>query len=203
MQDDQRLGVLGTAILFFVLVSLGPLLYLHNTWLAEIEDQSRVQDHLGQAREDFAKAHLWFEELLTGDPNIRPEKVWGLFASARGSLKAFRSDQIELDPLVLEFVSSDGAKIDGLVNELLEKATALENLARTRSGNPSLSSAGTVIDEEFDVLFTETLAASFGVERAVREFSLERMADRREIHWLTLGLWGAGALGTGLSLIHI
>ena len=46
MQDDQRLGVLGTAILFFVLVSLGPLLYLHNTWLAEIEDQSLSLIHI-------------------------------------------------------------------------------------------------------------------------------------------------------------
>jgi len=201
MQDEQRLGVLATAILFFVLVSLGPLLYLHNSWLTEIEDQSRVQDHLGQAREDLAKAHLWFEELLTGDPNIKPEKVWDLYASGRASLQSFRTDQIEIDASVLEFVSSSGQKVDNLVNELLEKAVALENLARTRSGNPSLSSAGTVIDEEFDVLFTETLAASFNVERAVREFSHQKMADRREIHWVTLVLWGAGALGTGFGLI--
>ena len=201
MQDEQRLGVLATAILFFVLVSLGPLLYLHNTWLTEIEEQSRVQDHLGQAREDLAKAHLWFEELLTGDPNIKPEKGWDLFASGRASLQSFRTDQIEIDASVLEFVSSSGRKVDNLVSDLLGKAVALENLARTRSGNPSLSSAGTVIDEEFDVLFTETLAASFDVERAVREFSHQKMADRRDIHWITLVLWGAGALGTGFGLI--
>ena len=203
MQDEQRLGILATAILFFVLVSLGPLLYLHNRWLTEIEDQSRVQDHLGQAREDFAQGHLWFEELLTGDPNIKPEKVWDLFASARGSLRSFRTDQIEINASVLDFVSSSGPKVDELVTELQEKAVELENLARTRSGNPSLSSAGTVIDEEFDVIFTETLAASFEVERAVREYSLQRMAARRDIHWVTLGLWGAGALGTGFGLILI
>jgi len=201
MRDDHRVGIVAAAVLFFVLISLGPLLYLHNTWLDEIEDQSRVQDHLGQAREDFSKGHLWFEELLTGDPNIDPEKVWDLFESARNSLDHFRSEQLEVDPTLLVFISASGLPVDELLDRLIGQADELEILARTRSGNPSLSSAGTVIDEEFDVIFEETLDTSFEIERAVRVFSSQRMAARREIHWLTLVLWGAGAVGTGLGLL--
>ena len=171
MRDEKRVQPFATAILFFVLISLGPLLYLHNSWLDEIEEQSRVQEHLGAVRENLAEAHLWFEELLTGDPNIRPEQVWGLFESAKIQLTRFETEQQRVDKELLDFVPSRGISVWALLEKLSERVKALENLARTREGSLTDSSAGTAIDEKFDVIFTETLAASFEVERAVREFS--------------------------------
>ncbi len=203
MRDETRVQSFATAILFFVLISLGPLLYLHNSWLGEIEDQSRVQEHLGAVRENLAEAHLWFEELLTGDPNIRPEQVWGLFESAKTSLTRFETEQQQVDKQLLDFVPSRGISVWALLEKLSERVLALETLARTREGSSTDSSAGTAIDEKFDVIFTETLAASFEVEKAVREFSSMRMDARREIHWLTLVLWGTGAAGTGVGLAII
>ena len=203
MFDEQRLNLLATTVVFFVLISLGPLLYLHDSWLQEIDDQSRVQDHLGNAREDLAQAHLWFEELLTGDPNVDPQQVWDLFASARASLERFQREQRAVDKRLLVFVSSSGKSTDELVATLARRATDLETLARDRLGSSTDSSAGTAIDEEFDVIFRETLAASFDVERAVREFGSERMGSRSEIHSLTLLLWVAGSAGTGIGLLFL
>ena len=203
MRDEERVQPFATAILFFVLISLGPLLFLHNSWLHEIEEQSRVQDHLGQVRENLAEAHLWFEEFLTGDPNIKPEQVWGLFERAKTSLERFKAEQYEVDRELLDFVPLRGVPVQILLERLSERAETLETLARTRSGSLTDSSAGTAIDEEFDVIFTETLAASFEVEKAVREFSSMRMYARREIHWLTLVLWGLGAAGTGVGLVLV
>jgi len=200
MRDEERVQPFATALLFFVLISLGPLLFLHNIWLDEIDEQSRVQDHLGQVRENLAEAHLWFEEFLTGDPNIKPEQVWGLFARAKDSLDRFEAEQYEVDRELLDFVPSSGVPVQVLLERLSERAETLETLARTRSGSLTDSSAGTAIDEEFDVIFTETLAASFEVEKSLREFSSMRMSARREIHWLTLVLWGLGAAGTGVGL---
>lgn len=203
MRDEVRVQTFATAILFFVLISLGPLLFLHHSWLDEIEEQSQVRSHLGTVRENLAEAHLWFEELLTGDPNIRPEQVWGLFEEAKAALVRFKVEQYEVDKELLDFVPSRGISVHLLLDRLSERATALETLARTREGSKTDSSAGTAIDEEFDVIFTETLAASFEVEKAVQEFSSRRMFARREIHWLTLVLWGAGAAGTGVGLVVV
>jgi signal transduction histidine kinase/ActR/RegA family two-component response regulator len=203
MRDDERVQPLATVLLFFVLISLGPLLYLHHAWLDEVEAQSRVQTHLGQVRENLAEAHLWFEELLTGDPNIKPAQVWELFASAEAALSKFKAEQYELDKQLLSFVPSSGTPVPDLIERLSERSTTLESLARTRHQSLSDSSAGTAIDEQFDVIFTETLAASFEIERAVREFSTMRMSGRREIHWVTLVLWGTGAAGTGLGLFFV
>jgi signal transduction histidine kinase/ActR/RegA family two-component response regulator len=203
MRDDERVQPLATVLLFFVLISLGPLLYLHHAWLDEVEAQSRVQTHLGQVRENLAEAHLWFEELLTGDPNIKPAQVWELFASAEAALSKFKAEQYELDKQLLSFVPSSGTPVPVLIERLSERSATLESLARTRHQSLSDSSAGTAIDEQFDVIFTETLAASFEIERAVREFSTMRMSGRREIHWVTLVLWGTGAAGTGLGLFFV
>ena len=203
MFDEQRLNLLATTVVFFVLISLGPLLYLHDSWLQEIDDQSKVQDHLGEAREDLAQAHLWFEELLTGDPNVDPQQVWDLFASARSSLERFQREQKVVDERLLGFVSSEGKTTDELLATLAQRATDLETLARARLRSSTDSSAGTAIDEEFDVIFRETLAASFDVERAVREFGSKRMGSRSEIHSLTLLLWVAGSAGTGIGLLFL
>lgn len=203
MFDEQRLNLLATTVVFFILISLGPLLYLHNTWLEQIEDQSWVQDHLGNAREDLAQAHLWFEELLTGDPNVDPQQVWDLFGSARSSLEQFHQEQRVVDAQLLEFFSSSGKPVHELLATLSRHAIDLEVLARDRLGSSTDSSAGTAIDEEFDTIFRNTLAASFDVERAVREFGSERMAARLEIHQLTLLLWAAGSAGTGVGLIFL
>jgi signal transduction histidine kinase len=203
MRDDERVQPFATVLLFFVLISLGPLLYLHHSWLDEVEAQSRVQTHLGHVRENLAEAHLWFEELLTGDPNIKPAQVWELFARAQTALSNFKAEQYELDKQFLSFVPSSGTPVPVLIERLSERSTTLEDLARTRHQSLADSSAGTAIDEQFDVIFTETLAASFEIERAVREFSTMRMSGRREIHWITLLLWGTGAAGTGLGLVLV
>ena len=203
MHDDERVQPFATALLFFVLISLGPLLYLHNTWLDEIEDQSRVQAHLGEVRQNLAEAHLWHEELLTGDPNIKPAQVWELFARAETALTEFQEEQYALDKELLIFAPASGTPVPALIERLSERSGTLEKLARTRHQSLSDSSAGTAIDEQFDLIFAETLAASFEIERAVREFSAMRMGHRREIHWLTLMLWGAGAAGTGLGLLFV
>jgi signal transduction histidine kinase/CheY-like chemotaxis protein len=203
MFGEQRLNLVATMIVFFILTSLGPLLYLHNTWLEQIEDQSRVQDHLGNAREDLAQAHLWFEELLTGDPNVDPQLIWDLFGSARSALEHFQQEQQVVDARLLEFISSSGKPVHELLGKLSRHAIDLEVLARDRLGSSTDSSAGTAIDEEFDTIFRNTLAASFDVERAVREFGSERMAARLEIHQLTLLLWAAGSAGTGIGLIFL
>ena len=199
MHDHERVQPFATVLLFFVLISLGPLLYLHHSWLDQVEAQSRVQTNLGYVRESLAEAHLWFEELLTGDPNIKPEQVWELFARAETALNKFKSEQYALDKQLLSFVPSSGTPVSALIERLAERSATLEELARTRHQSLSDSSAGTAIDEEFDIIFTETLAASFKIEKAVLEFSTMRMSGRREIHWITLLLWGAGATGTGVD----
>jgi len=69
-------------VVVVAIASLGPLLYLHQQWLVEGANYSQLITRLSTVREGVAEAHLWAEELITGDTTQDIAEVRERFSDA-------------------------------------------------------------------------------------------------------------------------
>lgn len=115
---------------------------------------------------DSTLAHLWFEELLSGDSNESMEEVWRLLDSAHFYLDAMthgaadaQGPIVPLDDPQLQRRILD---VDIALSEF--RAITAERLAVRESAVP-----GTAIDQQYDEVFEELLALANDVELRLQD----------------------------------
>ena len=193
--------------LYFLLVilalgSLGPLLYLHQAWLEESRSFAEVTAHLSMIREETAEAHLWAEELITGDTTEDVAEVTRHFVVARDETAKFASDLVAKIPeLQNQFV--EGHSITEHARLLKEDLVVLELKANSRLADRAVSGAGSASDISFDAIYRRALDRTRMLEQNIRHEQSLVVQEHLRDHRITLIVWAGTLLGTLLFMLFI
>ena len=187
-------------VVVVAIASLGPLLYLHQQWLVEGAGYSQLVTRLSIVREGVAEAHLWAEELITGDTTEDIAEVRERFSDAHLAAAEF----LEFLPEKGGGVSSrvvDGTPLSIHAEILAAEIVSLEASADARLAARADSFAGSESDISFDSIYKRVLDKTRLIESTVVDHQ-QRATDRNlRNHRLTLLIWAATLAGTALTLL--
>ena len=187
-------------VVVVAIASLGPLLYLHQQWLVEGANYSQLITRLSTVREGVAEAHLWAEELITGDTTQDIAEVRERFSDAHIAAAEFLEFLPEKGGGVMSKVV-DGTPLKEHVELLALEIVSLEEAADSRLAARAVSVAGSASDITFDSIYKRVLEKTRLIERTVVDHQ-QRATDRNlRNHWLTLLVWAATLAGTALTLL--
>lgn len=182
------------------IASLGPLLYLHQQWLVEGAGYSQLITRLSTVREGVAEAHLWAEELITGDDTQDISEVRERFSDAHIAAAEF----LEYLPEKGGGVSSkvvDGIPLSIHVELLAKEIVSLEEAAESRLAAKIDSFAGSESDISFDSIYKRVLDKTRLIESTVVDHQQRATERNLRNHRLTLLIWAATLAGTALTLL--
>jgi PAS domain S-box-containing protein len=115
---------------------------------------------------EITQFHLWFEELIQGDPNIDREAVWRHLQEARRYANMMLEGGANLEGAVPRL---DEPLLRSAIRSTLSRMAALEQVAERRLERSRLNTAGSSADQEFDKIFTKVLDAADRVETILKE----------------------------------
>ncbi|MBT5738726.1 MAG: response regulator [Planctomycetes bacterium] len=179
---------LGIVFVLLAIASLGPLLYFHQQWLIEGRDFAEITAKLSSIRENVAEAHLWTEELITGDDTQEISEVTSRFADAHDAALEFETLLPEKGGGVVDSIVF-GVSILESTSLLRATLNDLEKSANDRLGARSISAAGTESDISFDSIYKKVLESTRLIERTVRTQQEESSLRNFRNHQLTLVVW--------------
>jgi len=125
-----------------------------------------LDDAAMEIKQEATTAHLWFEEILSGDSNMEMDAVWEHINKAAWFAEAILRGGIspagEIYPL-------KDPELRGQVEEIQVKIAFLKTLVAERYLNASNSGPGTDIDRQFDTVFADLVNMSEAVETAIHQ----------------------------------
>lgn len=170
-----------TAVLSFLL-----LLYIHSTSRNALEKFVPWVDASTEIKLEIALAHLWLEEVLSGDSHESIEQVrhhieeatW--YASA--ILDGGKNNHSHILPLTEKSLRSQ-------VNQVLYMIQQFQIAAEERYASPDLAGSGSEPDQNIDQLFHNFMDASTQLESALKlQIAQEHSAQNSFIIMLTLAI---------------
>jgi PAS domain S-box-containing protein len=127
-------------------------------------------------------AHLWFEEILSGDRNENMDDVWRHLESADwyagAMLDGGRNADFVIDPL-------DDPRLRSEIEEVRRRLVDFRRITQERWDAQRISAAGTGIDQRYDEIFEEFVSLAENVEEGVR---LEIASDLRVLRRVQISL---------------
>ncbi|MEE2889485.1 MAG: ATP-binding protein [Planctomycetota bacterium] len=194
------------SIYFLVIIlaigSLGPLLYLHQSWLIQSRNYAEITSHLSMIREEAAEAHLWAEELITGDTTEDVAEVAEHFGVASEEAARFESELATKIPNLMESVV-EGHTISDHARTLKQDLVDLELKANSRLADRAISGAGSESDISFDAIYHRALNRTRILEQTIRNQQTREVGENLRDHWYMLLMWASTLCGTLLFLFFL
>ncbi len=106
-----------------------------------------------QVQLKITTAHLWFEEIISGDRYVSINTVWSKISESENLLKAVLSENNNRYAIVL--IKNPKVKIK--INKMIELTKNFRFIGEKRWHRQSTSVAGSQIDQEFDRVFKELI----------------------------------------------
>ncbi len=126
---------------------------------------SPLADAVQECRFETTTAHLWFEEILSGDRHENIEIVWQRLDNAE-----------HCGRIILEggespygtFVPLRDPQLRGDVEDLLEKLARFRAMAEERFSTRQDAQPGSEIDQQFDAIFHDFNTIAYKIEKQLR-----------------------------------
>jgi len=152
------------ALTAFSLAMLGAMMYvLHTGWRLSTEYVPIVRA-AARVKLDATLAHLWFEEVLSGDEHESISEVWLRLDSARfyahAMVQGGQDEEGRIIPL-------EDARLHRKLGEVERKLTEFRTVTEERQNARQSVVSGTAIDQSYDAVFKELVALTHSVEREV------------------------------------
>ncbi|MDA7817433.1 ATP-binding protein [Sulfurimonas sp.] len=141
---------------------------INNTFIPTVENVNYIQL-------EHAKAHLWFEELLSGDDSNKISDI----------LKSY--DQIEKKIITTNNLLKYESELYPSIINILESHSELKKLLLLRYKNQTKGMTGTISDQKFDSKFLKLLAASEKLNNIIN-ISLNNAITRMETFKIRLAI---------------
>jgi len=132
---------------------------------------------------EATQAHLWFEEIISGDKNEKIETVWLHLELADWYAQAMLEGGIKDDYIIVALTDDVLRKQVLRVRHNLAK---FSHIAEHRYQVQVNSGVGTVLDQEFDRLFQLFILDSNRVERSLHNLIQDELAEFRKIGFTLL-----------------
>lgn len=159
--------------------------------LASLPAQTRV---LLDVRVRTAEAHIYLEELLSGDGDETATKIIGHLDAATHQLAVLAGDRLasEVSPL-------RGAQERRLLQQARHDLASLTDLTRLRLRRSTHSAAGSILDRRFDRAFDAFMTSSRQLETRLHD----NTAAALRTFVLTQGLLSVLVIGSFAWLVHL
>jgi PAS domain S-box-containing protein len=118
-----------------------------------------------QIQLEATTAHLWFEEILSGDRHESMQDVWRHLDSADGYARAMLDGRRSAEGTI---VPLEDPRLRQEIEEVRRKLAQFNGITRERWDARRTSAAGTGIDQRYDGVFGEFISLAHGVETRVQ-----------------------------------
>ena len=147
----------------FVFISMGYLFYLGYRLSVE---HAPLVDAAMEIKLEATTAHLWFEEIISGDETITIESVWGHIEKAdwyaEAMLSGGQNSEGKFFPLKDEVARNS-------IYSVKKQLANFRAIAEERYNEKDLSKPGSDVDQRFDNVFNDFISKSDNVETRVQQ----------------------------------
>lgn len=153
-----------TLVVFSVLM-IGAMGYVLRTGTRLTVRHTPLLKAAMEIRLEAAEAHLWLEEILSGDREAEVDEVWRHLDAAdwyaRAMMQGGTNDEVTIEPL-------DDPALREQIREVRRSLADFRSIAQARWEAQQEAAPGTDIDEENDLVFREFVRIADEVETAIR-----------------------------------
>lgn len=183
------------ALAAFALAILGSMAYvIYSGWVVSREHVPNVRA-AGRVKVDTTLAHLWFEELQSGDRHERPEAVWQLLDSARFYARAMLEGGQDTQGTI---VPLNDPELRHNIEDVITVLSEFRVITDARQGAQQSAAPGTAIDQEYDAVFDRLIDLIDGVESRLHEVIQDETTFVRRVQVIVMGAAALLAMLLGL-----
>ncbi|MEW8524458.1 MAG: EAL domain-containing protein [Candidatus Thiodiazotropha endolucinida] len=188
----RRIGHLSASFIIVISISLGIVGYLVMTVEQMVSRHTPQIDAAMEIKVNATLAHLWFEEIISGDRYEQIDDVWSYLDEsdwyARALLEGGRNDEGTFVPL-------NSTNMRRQIESVRVSLSKFRTIAEQRFSNYEASLPGSGIDQEFDRIFAGFIDQADQVETLLQEsIALELSKFKQTAVFLTTILAATGVV---------
>lgn len=166
------------ALFIFILFIIFYIFY--NAYQMNIYHRLLVEASL-RVQIEITTAHLWFEEIISGDKNEDMMKdVWSHLERAEWYARVIIEGGEDKEHL---YVPLDDPDLKRKITRALKTIATFRNNTKIRQEAPGLAGTGSDIDQEYDAVYQRMMNEVNGVHMILQE-----KINERHVHFLSTGL---------------
>lgn len=185
-----------------VLGMLAVALYI---WTDRIHEKERVNSLMLYAIMDVqvhtATFHLWFEQVLAGDPGVDMKEVWEDYDRAVNLVDALTKGGKTEHGLVPRPLDDPGKRSQA--EKIKSLLASLKTIGMVRMEQPGKAGIGSDIDHQFDEVFGKILTSAQGLELVVQDEQARMQRQARRLFLGILLVWTAIVIGAAMGLMSL
>ena len=128
-------------------------------------------------------AHLWFEEIISGDRSLHIKEIWKHIDEAEWYAHAMLEGGENNEG---NFEALDDPRLRQLISKMLIGLKAFRHVAQERWGKQSQSAIGSNVDQRFDSIFSSLIIDADNVETALQQLMAQQLTQFSNIQTLLL-----------------
>ncbi|MEW8314359.1 MAG: hypothetical protein AB2669_16910 [Candidatus Thiodiazotropha endolucinida] len=162
----RRIGHLSASFIIVISISLGIVGYLVMTGEQMVSRHTPQIDAAMEIKVNATLAHLWFEEIISGDRYEQIDDVWSYLDESDWYARALLEGGTNEEGTFVPLSSADMRRQIESVRVSLSK---FRTIAEQRFSNYEASLPGSGIDQEFDQIFAGFIDQADQVETLLQE----------------------------------
>ncbi len=191
--SPPRIGpVVGIALL--ALVMTGIMVFSLITGSRLVQRYTPLVDAAMEIKLEAAVAHLWFEEILSGDRYADISSVWRHLDQSAWYAKAMLHGGVNPHGV---YQPLDDPVLRAEIEAVLQKIAEFRAIAQKRWAERNHSGPGSAIDQRFDAVFADFLRRAEKVEAALKMVIARDLFRFQVLQWLLI------ALVAGLAVLAV
>ncbi len=187
---------------FIALLIVSAMAYLFQQTRNIDSTHDTVLEVISEIELKYSTAHLWFEEILSGDKTEKIETVRNSLDQAEGRLRALKGKEFDSGEHARLYGADDPSKdivifhfdhkshvmlsIQETIESIEEKLNKLRDLFEKRYLAWQTSGPGTEIDQRFDVVFAQLQKETGVIRKKIRASKANHLAQFRVIQILLI-----------------
>jgi PAS domain S-box-containing protein len=146
-----------------VIGSMTAIYWMGNKMVATYNPQI---DAAMEIKLEATRAHLWLEEVVSGDPDESAEEVWKFFDSSMWYTNALLNGDKNEEGIFIPLKKEQNRQT---VRNIQDHLTQFKKLAEIRLEKPEESAPGSEIDKQFDKTYRLLMAQSDALETIIQK----------------------------------
>jgi diguanylate cyclase (GGDEF)-like protein/PAS domain S-box-containing protein len=183
----MKLKIESKLVLLLGLISIILLSCSHISWRDLVKVNVPHIDNIIQTQVELSDAHLWFEELISGDTSIEIDEIWqGL---DRADLLIQQILQGGKTNSGLDVIAIDNSGLKAELIKLQSIISEFRLIARQRWENKSESQVGSELDQRFDDRYKQAILLASKIDNDIHHNLSVGLREQDVIHVIILLIW--------------
>ncbi len=179
-----------------VICSMG---YIFTTGSRMAAKHAPLDDAVMEIQLQVAQAHLWFEEMISGDRTVNIDQIWELQDSADWYAQAMLKGGSSAKGV---YIALDDADLRSRIRSVQAKLAEFRDITRQRYETPKDSAIGSEIDQRYDAVFAQLMTETDQVETQLHQFLRAESRRFRVVQFILIIFCAALAILVAIVFNH-